>query len=140
MLHAEDRRWVMRPDDLIEFWEGDQRSLADDLTLVRCGGHYDGSTALHWGGGADGQGVLLSSDTLHVTLDRQWVSFMYSFPNLIPLPPTSVEHIVTALAPFTFETIVGGWLNRNILTNGKEVVSRSAERYLAAISDSQTSS
>ncbi|NIO40666.1 MAG: MBL fold metallo-hydrolase, partial [Burkholderiales bacterium] len=77
------------------------------------------------------QGVLLSSDTLHVTLDRQWVSFMYSFPNLIPLPPTSVEHIVTALAPFTFETIVGGWWNRNILTNGKEVVSRSAERYLA---------
>src|SRR3954468_3514044 len=33
-LHADDRRWLMRPDPAIEFWEGDTKGLHDGLTLV----------------------------------------------------------------------------------------------------------
>ena len=55
-LHAADRQWVMRPDKAIVFWEGETRALGDGLTLVRCGGHFDGGTVLHWAGGAGGQG------------------------------------------------------------------------------------
>jgi hypothetical protein len=41
-LHAADRQWVMRPHGTIAFWDGDTRPLCDSLTLVRCGGHFDG--------------------------------------------------------------------------------------------------
>src|SRR5690606_11658126 len=84
-LHAADRRWVMRPDPAISFWDGDTKSLGDGLTLVRCGGHFDGGTVLHWQGGANGQGALLTGDIIQVVADRKHVSFMYSYPNYIPL-------------------------------------------------------
>ena len=46
---------------------------------------------LHWAGGADGRGALLSGDIVQVVPDRRYVSFMYSYPNLIPLPAAAVE-------------------------------------------------
>ncbi len=33
-------------------------------TLIRCGGHFDGGTVLHWPGGAEGRGALLSGDII----------------------------------------------------------------------------
>src|SRR5690349_3102917 len=59
-LHAADRQWVMRPDSAIVFWEGETRGLHDGLTLVRCGGHFEGGTVLHWPAGAGGKGALLA--------------------------------------------------------------------------------
>src|SRR5947199_9915215 len=59
-LHAADRQWVMRPDDAIVFWEGETRTLDDGLTLIRCGGHFDGGMVLHWASGANGRGALLT--------------------------------------------------------------------------------
>ena len=56
-LHAADREWVMRPDPAIEFWDGDTKALHDGLTLIRCGGHFEGGTVLHWPAGADGEGA-----------------------------------------------------------------------------------
>jgi hypothetical protein len=47
-LHEADQRWVMRPDDHVQFWSGDTLKLTDDITVLRLGGHYPGSTALHW--------------------------------------------------------------------------------------------
>ena len=61
-LHAADRQWVMRPDKGIVFWEGETRALGDGLTLIRCGGHFDGGTVLHWAGGAEA-GVRCSPAT-----------------------------------------------------------------------------
>jgi len=46
-LHAADRQWVMRPDQAVVFWDGETKALGDGLTLVRCGGHFDGGTVLH---------------------------------------------------------------------------------------------
>src|SRR5439155_7565604 len=31
-LHAADRQWVMRPDNVILFWEGDTKALGEGLT------------------------------------------------------------------------------------------------------------
>src|SRR5256885_1928208 len=39
LVHAADRRWVMRPDAAVEYWEGDERPLFGGLTLLRLGGH-----------------------------------------------------------------------------------------------------
>ena len=76
----------MRPDPHIQFWEGKTKPLPGGMTLIRCGGHFPGGTVLHWPDGAGGRGALLSGDILTVVPDRRYVSFMYSYPNLIPLP------------------------------------------------------
>ena len=118
-LHSADRQWVMRPDPAIEFWDGQTKSLAGGLTLVRCGGHFDGGTVLHWPEGADGKGALLSGDIIQVVQDRCRVSFMYSYPNLIPLPASAVVQIVAAVEPFSFERVYGAWWDKVVIANGK---------------------
>jgi len=132
-LHAADRQWVMRPDQAIVFWEGETRTLAEGLTLLRCGGHSDGGTALHWAGGAGGRGALLTGDIIQVVADRKNVSFMYSYPNYIPLPTSAIERIVQAVEPFAYDRVYGAFWDLVIDRDGKEVVKRSAERYLKAI-------
>jgi hypothetical protein len=132
-LHAADRQWVMRPDKAIVFWEGETRTLAAGLTLVRCGGHFEGGTVLHWAGGAGGKGALLTGDIIQVVADRKHVSFMYSYPNYIPLPATAIERIVRAVEPFTFDRVYGAFWDMVIENEGKAVVKKSAERYLRAI-------
>ncbi|REK10768.1 MAG: MBL fold metallo-hydrolase [Planctomycetota bacterium] len=133
LLHAADRQWVMRGGERIEFWEGETRKLPGGLTLVRCGGHFEGGTVLHWPDGADGRGVLLSGDIIQVVQDRRWVSFMYSYPNLIPLPAAAVERIVAAVEPFAFDRIYGAFWGKVVAVDAKSAVHRSAERYLRAL-------
>ena len=132
-LHADDRDWVMRSDDAIVFWEGPARELAPGLTLIRCGGHFPGATVLHWAGGAGGKGALFSGDVIQVGEDRKSLSFMYSFPNFIPLNAAAVRRIVSAVEPYPFDAIYGGWFGRNVISGAKEALHRSAERYIRAI-------
>jgi hypothetical protein len=132
-IHAADERWILRPDPAIEVWEGETKAIGDDLTLVRCGGHFAGGTVLHWAGGEEGRGVLLSGDIVQVIPDRSHVGFMYSYPNLIPLPAESVEQIARSLEPYAFETIYGAWWGRIVRGDAKGIVERSAERYVGAL-------
>lgn len=134
-IHAADGDWVMRPHPAIVFWQGETHQLAPGLTLVRCGGHFPGGTVLHWAGGANGKGVLLSGDVIQVCPDRKSVSFMYSFPNYIPLNAPAVRQIVAAVEPFPFDQIYGAWFGQNILKDARHVLRRSADRYIAAISE-----
>lgn len=132
-LHASDQRWVMRPDSCIDFWSGETKTLWDGMTLIRAGGHFEGGTVLHWPAGADGSGALLSGDILQVAQDRKWVSFMYSYPNYIPLPAAEIDRIVAAVEPFAFGRIYGAWWDRNVASNAKNTVLRSAQRYKLAL-------
>jgi len=135
-LHAADRQWVMRDSPRIQFWEGTTFPLWDDLTLINCGGHFEGGTVLHWPAGAHGKGALLTSDILTVVQDRRYVSFMRSYPNLIPLAAAAIDRIVEMLEEFSFDQIYGGWWKANVLAHAKTAVARSAERYLRAIGHS----
>ncbi len=130
-LHEAERKWVMRPDSLVRFWEGERQALGGGLTLIRCGGHFEGGQVLHW----SERGALLSGDIVQVIPDRRFVSLMYSYPNLIPLPPSKVEAIAAALAPFDFETIYGAWWDRVVERDGSAVVRRSADRYVRAVTE-----
>jgi len=132
-LHAADREWVMRPDPAVHFWEGETLPIGDGLTLIRCGGHFPGGTVLHWPGGAEGRGALLTGDIINVVQDRRYVSFMYSFPNLIPLPAAAVRRVVAAVEPFAFDRIYSAWWDKVTLSDAKAAVRRSADRYIAAI-------
>jgi hypothetical protein len=132
--HADNRSFVPRPDPTIKFWEGETQTVLPGLTLVRCGGHFPGSDVLHWAQGADGRGALLTGDTMQLAQDRRYVSFMYSYPNMIPLNARTVERIIAAVEPFEFDRLYGGWWDYVIPTDAKAAVKRSAERYIKAIS------
>ena len=64
--------------------------------------------------GHQGQGVLLTSDIIMAVQDRNYVSFLYSYPNLIPLPAREVRRVAAAVEPYVFEWIYGAWWNRII--------------------------
>jgi glyoxylase-like metal-dependent hydrolase (beta-lactamase superfamily II) len=134
-IHAADRQWVMRPDPAIVFWEGETKTLGDGLTLIHGGGHFEGGTMLHWAAGAEGRGVLLPGDIIQVAYDRRWVSFMYSYVNFVPLPPSMVRRLVAAVEPYDFERIYSPWPGRVVTSDAKAAVHRSAERYIRAIRD-----
>jgi glyoxylase-like metal-dependent hydrolase (beta-lactamase superfamily II) len=126
LIHEADREWVMRPSPRIEFWSGSTLALGSSL-LIRCGGHFDGGTVLLHGSS------LLSGDIVQVIPDRAWVSFMYSFPNYIPLPADRVQAIADALATHSFERIYGAWWGTVIDADGAGIVQRSAARYIDAL-------
>jgi hypothetical protein len=132
-LHQDDRKWVMRGGPTISFWQGETKELLPGVTLVRCGGHYPGGQVLHWAAGAGGKGALLSGDIVQVVADNKSVSFMWSFPNFIPLSGPRVEGVVNALRPYLFDRIHGAFIDRTIWKDGKAVLERSAERYLKII-------
>jgi hypothetical protein len=123
----------MRPDPAIEFWHGETQSVLEGLTLVRCGGHFEGGQVLHWPEGANGRGALFTGDIISVVPDSGWVSFMYSYPNLIPLGADAVEHIAAVVEPYTYDRIYGAWWPRVIPEDAKQGVRRSAERYVRAL-------
>jgi hypothetical protein len=132
-LHAADRQWIMRNDPAIKLWDGDTLPLGGGITLIRCGGHFAGGTVLHWAAGGEGRGALLSGDIVQLIPDRKHVSFMRSYPNLIPLSAPAVARIGAILEPVAFDVIYGAWFDRVIPRGGKDAVKRSIARYIAMI-------
>lgn len=133
-IHADNRQWVMRPDPAIVFWQGETKTILPDVTLIRCGGHFEGGAVCHWARGGK-PGRLLVGDTMQVITDRTHVSFMYSYPNIWPVNARAVKRIAAAVAPYDYDAIYGGFWGLRILADGKAVVARSVERYLKAIAD-----
>jgi hypothetical protein len=129
-LHAADAEWVMRPDPAVRHWDGEQLALGDGLTLIRGGGHFPGGTLLHR---AEGAGALLTGDIIQVIPDRTHVAFMWSYPNLIPLPDAEVQRMAAAVEPFDYDTIYGAWWGTVIPSDAKGIVQRSAERHTRAL-------
>jgi hypothetical protein len=133
LLHEADRRWVMRPSPRVEHWSGERLAVGDGLELHRLGGHFDGGTVCLWKDGAGGRGALLSGDIVQVVADRSWVSFMYSYPNLIPLPAAEIRRIRAIVETLAFERVYGAWWDAVVPAGGRAKVLRSADRYLRAL-------
>jgi hypothetical protein len=131
-IHEANLPYVMRPSPHIRPFSSDRLDLGDGITVTRCGGHFEGSAALHWPG-ADGKGVLMTGDTVMVVPDTRWVSFMYSFPNLIPLPAREVRRIVGTLDDLSYDRIYSAWWDRVMTSDARARVHASADRYIAAI-------
>ena len=84
-LHTADREWgdaqesahpiLGRNNAFVMGW-----SDTDQLRRT-----FRGGAVLHWPAGANGKGALLTGDIIQVVQDRRYVSFMRSYPNLIPL-------------------------------------------------------
>ena len=134
-LHASYERWVKRPDPVIEYWHEESLQLDQGASLHCCGGHFTGATVLHWPGGANGRGVLVTSDTMHVTPDRRHVAFMYSYANYIPLSASTVDSVVSKIEHLKFDRIYSHFSGLVISTDAQAAVQRSAERHKKAIRD-----
>ncbi len=129
-IHEADREWVVRPDPAVRFWQGSTKQIGDGLTLLNLGVHFAGGQVLHWAGADGGAGALLSGDIATVVQDRRWVSFMYSYPNLIPERPEVIRRALALLEPYPFQRVYGAWWRRVVETDGAAAIQRSAERYL----------
>jgi len=131
LIHEADKEWVMRDVPRLECWTGETRQLNSAMTLIRCGGHFEGAQVMH----DASRRALFAGDVIQVVPDRRWVSFMRSYPNYIPLAPAAVRKIVDAVDPFEFDDIYGAWPKFEVRGDAKGAVRRSAERYLRALRD-----
>ncbi len=132
-LHDNNRKWVQRESRAIVYWSGEEHHLSPSATLLRVPGHFSGGTVLHWAEGANGAGALFTGDVMQVTQDRRFVSFMYSYPNFIPLDAKTVRRIGEIMEPLAFETIYGAFWRRVIADGAKAASRASVARYLTAI-------
>jgi hypothetical protein len=124
-----DEQWIQRSSPRIELFDDEVRPVPG-VTVARIGGHFDGAAVLHWAVGSGGGGALLTGDTIMVVEDREWVSFMWSYPNLIPLDASTVAEIARRVARFRFTRVYGGWWGHVVADDGADVVRRSADRYI----------
>jgi hypothetical protein len=134
-VHEADRDWVRRSSPRIRFWRGERLELSDDLVLVHLPGHFPGSAGLWWKSGPSPGGSLLPGDALQVDMDRRHVTFMYSYPNAIPLRPSTVRGLQRAVTSLRFDDVFGFTRGRQIIGQGKAAVEQSFARYLAAVTD-----
>ena len=132
LIPRADREWVQRPSPRIELFDEVVQPLPE-VTVARIGGHFDGAAVLHWPAGSEGRGALLTGDTVTVVQDRAWVSFMWSYPNLIPLDEHTIADIARRVEQFAFDRVYGGWWGRVVVRDGAAAVRRSAERYIARL-------
>ena len=123
-----DAAWVLRPSGAVREFD-DTVELADGVTLVRCGGHFAGSAVLHVAAAAEGRGALLVGDTLMVLPGRRRVSFMRSYPMLLPLPERYLDRLLAALEGHAYDRLHGAWPGSCVPADAQRVVHDSAALY-----------
>jgi len=127
-VNAADAEWVRRPDASIREFEG-SLELAPGLALHTLGGHFKGSTALLWDAGADGKGVLFAGDAIFPNPNGTSVSFMRSYPNLVPLSAAVVERVASSALALRFDRLYNNF-GRSLPSDAHAVVRGSADHYI----------
>ncbi|GAB4821709.1 hypothetical protein N2152v2_008755 [Parachlorella kessleri] len=128
-LPEHDSKWVMRPSPRLSFWTGESKQLMPGAEIIRLGGHFPGSSVLLWRDGSEGCGSVFAGDTLFPTPDQKWVSIMYSFPCLVPLPAQQATRIRRRLEGYSFECLYGAFPHTLVPAGAADVVQRSLQRY-----------
>lgn len=129
-LHASDREWIMRDTPYLNLWEGDTLQLTRDVSVMRLGGHFAGGAVLYW---ARDDGIVLSGDIVQVAPGNDAVSFMWSYPNMLPLSADTVSDMLRRLSAINFTRLYGAFEGREITYNAAAIVRRSAEKYIACL-------
>ncbi|UOQ43822.1 MBL fold metallo-hydrolase [Halobacillus salinarum] len=131
-IHEDDKQWVPRESRWIEYWAGETLEISNQTAIHRLGGHFPGGAVLNWAAGNNKQGILLTGDIIQVVADPGWVSFMYSYPNLIPLPASTVAQIAAKTEAIPFNRVYNAF--HGLIEDGaKRAVEQSAKRYINAL-------
>ncbi|WP_010539571.1 MBL fold metallo-hydrolase [Dietzia alimentaria] len=129
-VSAPDERWLgLRPRNTVVWRRESQIEIVPGVHASQPGGHFPGSAVVHWTA-PDGRGVLFTGDTIGTVADPEWVTFMRSFPNWMPLSGAVVRRIAEHVSRYDFDRLYanfGGCVPRD----ARAVVHRSAERYAA---------
>lgn len=125
-IHEADQQWLGRKTDAIILWKGKELELWDGIKLICSGGHFDGACVLY---NPAGKGSLLVGDTIQVSPDLKTVSFMYSYPNLIPLPKKAILNIAASVQNCDYDSMYGAF-GKYIFANAKAAMKFSVDRYL----------
>jgi len=124
---AKDAGWVQREDEAIRTWT-DPFEIVPGITARQVGGHFPGQTVVHWPG-ADGAGVLLAGDACSVRPDGN-VTFLRSYPNVIPMSPRGVTQIVAGFEEVGYDRLYDNFAAR-LDGDAAAIVRFSADRYIA---------
>lgn len=122
-LHEGDEQWIARRDCNLVLWSGHTKQLNDGVTLINCGGHFAGGQVMHY------NNMLLAGDIIMVCPDLKSVSFMYSYPNMIPLAKNDILHIRESLKPYKIEAMYGAF-GMYIRADADKALQFSIDRYL----------
>lgn len=131
-VNSRDAEWLARPGDSIKLWDAEVQ-LAPDLKLIRIGGHFAGSSVVHWMG-QDSKGVLLSSDTIFPVAAKGWVTFLRSYPNRLPLSGGTVQRMADQVLQLDFDRLYGNFHGQPITSDAWQAVKQSADRHIAWVS------
>ncbi|WWD16304.1 hypothetical protein CI109_100730 [Kwoniella shandongensis] len=145
-----DKEWFQRLDDVrdnddIRFWS-DEEELGPGVKVIQCGGHFSGSSILHWDRlqepppPADDlpsrptpvSGIIFTADTIMVQPTQTMFTFLWSAPNMIPLRPKDVLAIQDRLKSLPYHQATSSWPSRWIRSDAKQVFQESVVAYLAA--------
>jgi glyoxylase-like metal-dependent hydrolase (beta-lactamase superfamily II) len=119
-IAAEDEAWVSRRDTKgrRKLISGATQEIVPGLTAIKVGGHFPGSLVLHW------KKMLLLADSVvtqpsalyHINRPAGTISytFMWSIPDMIPLPPSELLKMWRAIRPFDFEQTHGAFLGQDV--------------------------
>lgn len=127
-VNSRDAEWVARRSDAIKQWD-DNLVLTKGLSLIRVGGHFEGSSVALVRA-QDDEGVLLSSDTIMPVQAAGWVTFLRSYPNRVPLSGGTVRRMADQVLQLDFDRLYGNF-DPAILADAKLAVERSADRHIA---------
>ena len=103
--------------------------LVSGMRLIKVGGHFPGSSILHIPH-LSPEGVLFTGDTLVLSLHKQHISVMYSYPNRMPLPRKEVQRISDLVSKIPFDAMYSFMKDLDLTGNTKEVFKTSMQRYL----------
>ncbi|KAF4463442.1 metallo-beta-lactamase family [Fusarium albosuccineum] len=139
-ISAEDEEWVMRKGPAHVFWKDREMSLLDGgFVAVKVAGHFPGSSVLLWRATrklfiADSI-LVVPSGVYHEDRPTGTASFtfMWSYPNMIPLPPDDVHNIWKAVSKLDFEDAHSAFATRNARGRAKERMLESAQLYIRAM-------
>ncbi|KAL3479895.1 beta-lactamase-like protein [Aspergillus californicus] len=149
-LSSEDDEWVFTHGERQVFFPEKELSLSlslisgfgtgdGDLVIIKTGGHFQGSTVLWW----KSLKTLLIADTIAVIPSaRYWVdrlpgtasfTFMWSYPNMIPLSANDVHGIWKAIAHAEFDITRGAFMGMDTDTDSKKRLLDSAKIFVKAM-------
>ncbi|KAJ3498327.1 hypothetical protein NLG97_g1209 [Lecanicillium saksenae] len=110
-LAEEDQEWINRDDTKghRRFVSGLTEEILPGVNIVKLGGHFPGSSALHWNDNLFvGDSIGISQSGLirsHHNARHQVFFFHYAFPNFIPLGPTAMLEMWKRLEPWRFTSL-----------------------------------
>ncbi|KAA8899956.1 beta-lactamase-like protein [Sphaerosporella brunnea] len=128
-LSVEDREWLSFPEEggNYQWILTPTQQILPGVTAIKVGGHFPGSLCLLHDKRLFIADSLVTVPSAHGPFGDEppkgvtSYSFMWSIPNMIPMPPQDVASIVKALEPWEFDSTHGAF-------NGMDVVRRDVKK------------